>query len=182
MPFLPIFVFDGPKRPKIKRGRAVGGKEHWMVNNLRTVLDAFGFECRTAPGEAEAELAYLNRIGVIDAVLSDDVDCFLFGAHTVIRNSSATLSGNRSHGARNTDGKEDGQHAYLYRLKDIMSHCAVNLSPGGLILIALLRGGDYDQVLIYLSYRGPALIRYAKARYRWVRSNHCACPCACRIW
>ena len=38
-----------------------------------------------APGEAEAELAYLNRIGVIDAVLSDDVDTFVFGAHTVIR-------------------------------------------------------------------------------------------------
>ena len=38
-----------------------------------------------APGEAEAELAYLNRIGVVDAVLSDDVDTFLFGARMVIR-------------------------------------------------------------------------------------------------
>jgi Holliday junction resolvase YEN1 len=38
-----------------------------------------------APGEAEAELAYLNRMGVIDAVLSDDVDNFLFGATMVIR-------------------------------------------------------------------------------------------------
>ena len=38
-----------------------------------------------APGEAEAELAYLNRIGVIDAVLSDDVDTFLFGATMVVR-------------------------------------------------------------------------------------------------
>lgn len=40
-----------------------------------------------APGEAEAELAYLNRIGLIDAVLSDDVDNFLFGAQTVMRKS-----------------------------------------------------------------------------------------------
>ena len=38
-----------------------------------------------APGEAEAELAHLNSTGVIDAVLSDDVDNFLFGAKTVIR-------------------------------------------------------------------------------------------------
>ena len=38
-----------------------------------------------APAEAEAELAYLNRVGIIDAVLSDDVDNFLFGATTVIR-------------------------------------------------------------------------------------------------
>lgn len=38
-----------------------------------------------APGEAEAELAYLNRIGVIDAILSDDSDTFLFGASLVVR-------------------------------------------------------------------------------------------------
>jgi len=38
-----------------------------------------------APGEAEAELAYLNRVGVIDGILSDDADNFLFGALTVIR-------------------------------------------------------------------------------------------------
>ncbi len=38
-----------------------------------------------APGEAEAELAHLNNIGLIDAVLSDDVDNFLFGAKMVIR-------------------------------------------------------------------------------------------------
>lgn len=38
-----------------------------------------------APGEAEAELAYLNRINIIDGILSDDVDNFLFGAKIVIR-------------------------------------------------------------------------------------------------
>jgi XPG I-region len=38
-----------------------------------------------APGEAEAELAYLNRLEIIDAVLSDDVDNFLFGATLVMR-------------------------------------------------------------------------------------------------
>ena len=38
-----------------------------------------------APGEAEAELAHLNNTGVIDAVLSDDVDSFLFGSTMVIR-------------------------------------------------------------------------------------------------
>ena len=38
-----------------------------------------------APGEAEAELAYLNIVDVIDAVLTDDVDALLFGARTVIR-------------------------------------------------------------------------------------------------
>ena len=68
---------------------------------MKQIVEAFGFEWRTvsdctwcsvciytlfqAPGEAEAELAYLNRIGVIDGILSDDVDNFLFGATVVIR-------------------------------------------------------------------------------------------------
>ena len=117
-----------------------------MVNSLRNVLDAFGFECRTAPGEAEAELAYLNRVGVIDAILSDDVDCFLFGAKTVIRNSSSTLSGNKKHGAKNAHGKDDGQHVNIYHFDELMEHPDIQLTQGGLILIALLRGGDYDQV------------------------------------
>lgn len=38
-----------------------------------------------APGEAEAELAIMNRQGKIDAVLSDDVDALLFGATCLIR-------------------------------------------------------------------------------------------------
>jgi Holliday junction resolvase YEN1 len=37
-----------------------------------------------APGEAEAELAHLNRVGLIDAVLTDDGDAFVFGATHII--------------------------------------------------------------------------------------------------
>jgi Holliday junction resolvase YEN1 len=40
-----------------------------------------------APGEAEAELAYLNQILAIDLVLTSDSDVFLFGATHVIRRS-----------------------------------------------------------------------------------------------
>lgn len=38
-----------------------------------------------ALGEAEAELAIMNRAGVVDAVLTDDSDVVIFGALTVIR-------------------------------------------------------------------------------------------------
>jgi Holliday junction resolvase YEN1 len=38
-----------------------------------------------APGEAEAELAKLNRKGVIDAVLMEDSDVIVFGADHVLR-------------------------------------------------------------------------------------------------
>ena len=38
-----------------------------------------------AKGEAEAELAYLNQIGSLDAIISDDVDALVFGARVVIK-------------------------------------------------------------------------------------------------
>ncbi|KAI0717721.1 PIN domain-like protein, partial [Cerioporus squamosus] len=149
MPFLPLFVFDGPKRPEIKRGKRVSGKNHWMVQGMQEIISAFGFEWRMAiaPGEAEAELAYLNRIGVIDAVLSDDVDTFLFGAKMVVRNPSTTLSGNRSHSLKNAAGKDDGNHVMTYKSSDLLSHDDIQLTQEGMILIGVLRGGDYSDGL-----------------------------------
>ncbi|TFY57026.1 hypothetical protein EVJ58_g7276 [Rhodofomes roseus] len=98
-----------------------------------------------APGEAEAELAYLNQMGVIDAVYTDDVDTFLFGAKMIIRNASVTLSGNRAHSLKNSAGREDGNHVATYTSHAILTHSSVQLTQGGLILIGILRGGDYHQ-------------------------------------
>ncbi|KAG0696727.1 PIN domain-like protein [Suillus ampliporus] len=112
MPLLPLFAFG--------QAWKVSGNAHWLTTGMKNIIAAYGFEWRTAPGEAEAELAYLNRIGIIDGVLSDDVDNFLFGTTMVIRNSSNALSGNRAHPVKNTDGR-------------------------GCILIGLLSGGDYHQ-------------------------------------
>ncbi|TFY70815.1 hypothetical protein EVG20_g2183 [Dentipellis fragilis] len=145
MPFLPLFVFDGPRRPNIKRGKRITGKDHWLVNGMKEIIEAFGFEWRMAPGEAEAELAYLNSTGLIDAIMSDDVDNFLFGARVVIRNPSISLSGNRSHSLKNSAGKNDGNHSAVFTSDAIATHTSVGLSRGGLILIGLLSGGDYHQ-------------------------------------
>ena len=38
-----------------------------------------------AAGEAEAELASMNALGLIDGVMSDDSDVLMFGARMVIR-------------------------------------------------------------------------------------------------
>jgi Holliday junction resolvase YEN1 len=46
-PFLPLFVFDGPKRPSVKRGRKVKGEAHWLTNGTKRIVEAFGFEWRT---------------------------------------------------------------------------------------------------------------------------------------
>jgi len=130
----------------VKRGKRIGenGKEaHWLVSGMKHIIEAFGYEWRTAPGEAEAELAYLNRIGVIDGVLSDDADNFLFGATLVIRNPSATLTGNAAHAAN----LPTTNHTTVYASAHIETHESVGLTRGGMVLIGLLAGGDYNNGL-----------------------------------
>ena len=52
MPFLPLFVFDGPKRPEVKRGKRISGKNHWMVQGMQEIISAFGFEWRMVSGSS----------------------------------------------------------------------------------------------------------------------------------
>lgn len=101
-PITPIFVFDGPERPGFKRGRYVGPHVNRLTKQFQAFVKAFGFYSYTvsvilaafnlinsyfpqAPGEAEAKLAHLNRLGAIDAVMTEDSDIFVFGALVVFR-------------------------------------------------------------------------------------------------
>jgi hypothetical protein len=43
MPILPVFVFDGKGRPKLKRGKTVRGNAHWIIRDMKAMLDGFGF-------------------------------------------------------------------------------------------------------------------------------------------
>ena len=44
LPIIPIFVFDGPDRPKVKRGINVKTtKPHWLSVPLKKFIKAFGF-------------------------------------------------------------------------------------------------------------------------------------------
>ncbi|EJD47543.1 PIN domain-like protein [Auricularia subglabra TFB-10046 SS5] len=145
VPLLPLFVFDGKDRPSVKRGKVVHAKSSKLQKKMQELVDAFGFQWHLAPGEAEAELAYLNTVGVIDAIWTDDVDAFIFGATTLIRNPSNTLSSNAAKPILNAAGRDDGKHVAVLTAHDLASHGDVQLSRGGLILIALLRGGDYNK-------------------------------------
>lgn len=53
------------------------------------------------------------------------------------------LTGNAAHPVRNTAGRDDGEHAYVYHSSSFPSFPSIGLTHGGLVLIALLRGGDY---------------------------------------
>ncbi|KAK0464668.1 PIN domain-like protein [Desarmillaria tabescens] len=128
-PIQPLFIFDGPGRPAWKRGKRINTwAQNPLTDGLKAFIEAFGFEWRMAPGEAEAELAYLNAAGIIDGVLTDDVDAFLFGAQTVWRNPSSTHA----------------QTSDTEKKNFVMVFQDVKLSRAELILIALCAGGDYS--------------------------------------
>ncbi|KIK75788.1 hypothetical protein PAXRUDRAFT_784521 [Paxillus rubicundulus Ve08.2h10] len=59
-----------------------------MICPTWCILNAFNIPWLTGPGEAEAQLAQMSQAGVIDAVMTDDSDTFVFGAHTVLRKPS----------------------------------------------------------------------------------------------
>ncbi|TIB65372.1 hypothetical protein E3P77_02756 [Wallemia ichthyophaga] len=153
LPILPLFVFDGPGRPKMKRGKQVRGRQPRGLKDFIKLIDAFGFEHHQAPGEAEAELAHLSKMATIDVILSDDVDSLLFGGVKILRNWSLTLSGNssRSQLQLQADGQTrthdslaaDDHRVETYTLSDVHSHPSTAVTPAGLILVALLAGGDY---------------------------------------
>jgi hypothetical protein len=59
------------------------------------------------------------------------------------------LSGNKSNPALNLEGKASKSHIMVYTAEAIRTHPEVRLTRGGLILIALLAGGDYDKVRMH---------------------------------
>lgn len=84
-----------------------------------------------APGEAEAECALLQRNGVVDAVLSEDVDTIMFGCTKTLRNWSA-----------DGKGSKPPTHVTVYdtQHQDIID---TGLDREGMVLVALMSGGDY---------------------------------------
>lgn len=96
----------------------------------KRLVRLFGFPVHQAPGEAEAECAALQRAGVVDAVLSEDVDALMFGATRMLRSWSSE-----------NKGSGPPTHVTLYDMETIKSQ--VGLDKDGLVLVALMRGGDY---------------------------------------
>lgn len=98
----------------------------------KQLLKLFGIPYHTAPGEAEAECALFQREGIIDAVLSEDVDTMMFGCTVQIRNWSSET----------TRTSKVPTHVNLYN-SETTRQGQSGLDSSGMILIALMSGGDY---------------------------------------
>jgi 5'-3' exonuclease len=119
-----IFVFDGPDKPLMKRNhqtyQGLAASDSEII--LRRLIELFGFQSWNAAGEAEAECANLLNLGIVDLIVTDDVDALMFGAKKMITN---------------------WQQEYIsyFDMKTIKEQ--LELDQDGLVLIGLLAGNDY---------------------------------------
>lgn len=95
-----------------------------MYAETRDLLKLLGIPYLQAPSEAEAQCAFLDSNNVVEGVISEDSDCFLFGAQTVYRKLFASE-----------------QFAEAYESMDITHQLGLNRES--LIKLAYLLGSDY---------------------------------------
>ncbi|KAF8862977.1 PIN domain-like protein, partial [Acephala macrosclerotiorum] len=99
-----------------------------MITECQALLALFGLPYITAPMEAEAQCAELVRLGLVDGVVTDDCDIFLFGGTRVYKNMF-----------------NSNKFVECYLSNDIEKE--LSLSRDQLIAIAHLLGSDYTEGL-----------------------------------
>ncbi|KAJ3752656.1 PIN domain-like protein, partial [Lentinula raphanica] len=121
-------VFDGPQRATQKRGKAVitdPAHEPLLYRQARDLSQLFGFNVHQAAGDAEGELAEMNRRGIIDAVLTTDSDSFALGTPRIMTITTSTKL-----------------IVNIYEMSKIRTE--LGLTRDDFIFLALLVGNDYD--------------------------------------
>ncbi|KAA8569815.1 hypothetical protein EYC84_002158 [Monilinia fructicola] len=99
---------------------------HIMITECQALLRLFGIPYITAPMEAEAQCAELVHLGLVDGIVTDDSDIFLFGGTRVYKN---LFNSNKL--------------VECYLASDLEKE--LSLSRDQLISIAHLLGSDYTE-------------------------------------
>uniref|UniRef100_A0A0E0CWX6 DNA repair protein UVH3 n=1 Tax=Oryza meridionalis TaxID=40149 RepID=A0A0E0CWX6_9ORYZ len=97
-----------------------------MFAECQELLQMFGLPYIIAPMEAEAQCAYMEMTNLVDGVVTDDSDVFLFGARNVYKNIF-----------------DDRKYVETYLMKDIESE--LGLTREQLMRMAMLLGSDYTE-------------------------------------
>lgn len=99
-----------------------------MIQDVQELLARFGIPYITAPMEAEAQCAELEIIGLVDGIITDDSDCFLFGGDKIYKNLF-----------------NEKNFVELYQDDDILEE--MGLTRETMIELAILLGSDYTEGL-----------------------------------
>ena len=88
------------------------------------LLRLFGVPFVEAPAEAEAQCVILEKLGLVDGIVTEDSDAFVFGAKVVYKNIF-----------------DDNKFVEVYNSCDAKKE--MNISHDGMIALAMLMGSDY---------------------------------------
>ncbi|KAL4064412.1 hypothetical protein J3A83DRAFT_4376630 [Scleroderma citrinum] len=99
-----------------------------MISQIMLLLRLFGIPYITAPMEAEAQCAELVRLGLVEGIITDDSDVFLFGGLRVYKNMF-----------------NQAKTVECFLLADLARE--VGLTRDALIRLAYLLGSDYVEGL-----------------------------------
>nr|CAG8491504.1 15213_t:CDS:10 [Entrophospora candida] len=99
-----------------------------MITECQKLLQLFGIPFIVAPMEAEAQCAKLLTLGLVDGIITDDSDVFLFGGSKVYKNMF-------------------NQQKYVerYDLEEVEREMQINRNK--LIQLSILLGSDYTEGL-----------------------------------
>eukprot|EP00934_Nitzschia_sp_Nitz4_P001798 Nitzschia sp. Nitz4//scaffold154_size52827//42360//46286//NITZ4_006785-RA/size52827-processed-gene-0.90-mRNA-1//-1//CDS//3329537335//1798//frame0 len=94
--------------------------------DVMQLLRLFGIPYIQAPAEAEAQCVELERLGLVDGIVTEDSDALVFGGQRVYKNIF-----------------EDQKYVEVYDAGDAAKE--MNLTRDGLVGLAMLLGGDYTE-------------------------------------
>lgn len=107
-----------------------------MVEQAKEVLGALGIPVLQAPGEGEAQAAWMCQQGIVHAACSQDYDAVLFGSPRLVRHLAVT-------GRRKLPGKQVWVDVQPEEIALDASLGASGLTRDQLIDVALLVGTDF---------------------------------------
>ncbi|GKY98340.1 hypothetical protein MPSEU_000791600 [Mayamaea pseudoterrestris] len=109
-----------------KRERDTDTVTDEMKLEVMQLLELFGVPYLEAPAEAESQCAELERLGLVNGIVTDDSDVFVFGGKNVYKNIF-----------------EDQKFAEAYKAPD--AEREMGLGQHEMVALAMLLGGDYTE-------------------------------------
>ncbi|GAX25697.1 DNA excision repair protein ERCC-5 [Fistulifera solaris] len=97
-----------------------------MRETLLQLLRFFGVPYVEAPAEAEAQCVELERLGLVDGIVTEDSDAFVFGGNTIYKNMF-----------------DEMKYVEVYRASDAEKE--MSLGRNEMVALAMLLGGDYTE-------------------------------------